>query len=99
MNTLETDADIEADGSMKLLSPLPAWLKPGRAHVLLVVTEADSSAPARKRQRPSATPEMLARRKAACAGLRALGGLSDAIPDPAAWQREIREDRSLPGRG
>ena len=99
MNTLETDADIEADGSIKLLSPLPAWLKPGRAHVLLVVTEADSSAPAKKRLRPSATPEMLARRKAAYAGLRALGGLSDAIPDPVAWQREIREDRTLPGRG
>ena len=98
MNTLETDADIDADGSMKLLSPLPAWLKPGRSHVLLVVTEAETSAPAKKRQRPVATPEMLARRKAAYAGLRTLGGLGDVIPDPGAWQREIREDRPRPGR-
>ena len=98
MNTLETDAEVGADGSMKLLSPLPAWLKPGRAHVLLVVTDAEGGVPARKRQRPAATPEMLARRKAAYAGLRALGGLGDAIPDPVAWQREIREDRTLPGR-
>ena len=28
---------IGTDGSMKLLSPLPAWLKPGRARVLLTV--------------------------------------------------------------
>ena len=98
MNTLETDAEVGADGSMKLLSPLPAWLKPGRAHVLLVVTDAEGGVPAKKRQRPAATPEMLARRKAAYAGLRALGGLGDAIPDPVAWQREIREDRTLPGR-
>jgi hypothetical protein len=37
MNTLETDIEIGADGSVRLLSPLPAWLKPGRAHVLMTV--------------------------------------------------------------
>jgi len=37
MKTLETDAEIEEDGRVKLLSPLPDWLKPGKAHVLLVV--------------------------------------------------------------
>ena len=26
------------------------------------------------------------------------GTLAKAIPDPAAWQREIRQDRPLPGR-
>ena len=36
-------------------------------------------------------PEMLARRKAAYAGLRAAGGLSDVISDPVAWQRENGE--------
>ena len=41
MNTLETDIEIGADGSMKLLSPLPAWLKPGRTHVLLTVADGD----------------------------------------------------------
>jgi hypothetical protein len=30
--------------------------------------------------------------------LRARGGLRDLIPDPAAWQRELRQDRPLPGR-
>ncbi|MBB4637232.1 hypothetical protein [Longimicrobium terrae] len=29
--------------------------------------------------------------------LAAMGGLS-SIPDPSAWQREVREDRALPGR-
>jgi len=37
MNTLEADIEIGADGSVRLLSPLPAWLKPGRAHVLMTV--------------------------------------------------------------
>lgn len=37
MRTLESDVEILADGKVKLLSPIPAWLKPGRAHVLLVV--------------------------------------------------------------
>ncbi len=30
--------------------------------------------------------------------LRERGGLSHLIPDPVAWQREIRKDRPLPGR-
>jgi hypothetical protein len=40
---------------------------------------------------------MLAKRAAALESLRAMGGLKDVIPDPAAWQREIREDVVLPG--
>ena len=97
MQTLETDADIHSDGSMTLLSPLPAWLKPGRTHLLLVVSDSNGTATSSKRL-PTATQEMLARRKAAYAGLRSLGGLSDVISNPAAWQREIRQDRQLPGR-
>lgn len=37
MKTLETAIEIGADGSVRLLSPLPEWLKPGRAHVLMTV--------------------------------------------------------------
>jgi len=33
----------------------------------------------------------------ALAQIAARGGIS-SIPDPAAWQREIRQDRPLPGR-
>ena len=45
---------------------------------------------------PQATQEMLARRKQALEELRVLGGLSDVISDPLAWQREIRVERALP---
>lgn len=47
---------------------------------------------------PRATPEMLQRRRVAFQKLRELGGLRDLIPDPLAWQRELRQDRPLPGR-
>ena len=98
MQTLETDADIHTDGTMTLLSPLPPWLKPGRTHLLLVLSESDSTASTKIRLPLPATPEMLARRKVAYASLRAAGGLGDVIPDPCAWQREIRQDSPLPGR-
>jgi hypothetical protein len=83
-------------GSLKLLSPLPEWLKPGRVHVLLSVPNGASLKP--KRVIPTATPEMLAKRAVAFEALRVMGGLKDVIPDPVAWQREIRENVVLPGR-
>lgn len=98
MNTLETDIEIAADGSVKLLSPLPAWLKPGRVHAVMTLTEAAVNGRKAKRLAPSATPEMLAKRVAAFEELRGLGGLRDLIPDPVVWQRELREDRPMPGR-
>ena len=94
MKTLETDIEIGADGSVKLLSPLPAWLKPGRAHVLMTV-ESEEENP--KRQKLTATPEMVARREAALENVRKLNPYRD-ITDPVAWQREIRDDRPLPDR-
>lgn len=96
MNTLETDVEIGADGSVKLLSPLPAWLKPGRAHVLLTV-ESMQGGERPKRKKLTATPEMIARRMAALEEVRKLNPYRD-ITDPVAWQREIREDVVLPGR-
>lgn len=98
MNILETDIEIAADGSVKLLSPLPAWLRTGRAHAVMTLTAVEDSIPNTKRQIPSATPEMLSKRVAAFEGLRELGGLGDMIPDPLVWQREMREDGPLPGR-
>ena len=95
MNTLETDIEIAADGSMRLLSPLPDWLKPGRAHVLLTVPDGTESKP--KRQIPRATPERIAQRMAAFEELRRLDPFRE-ITDPVAWQREIREDVVQPGR-
>jgi hypothetical protein len=95
MNTLETDIEIAADGSMRLLSPLPEWLKPGRAHVVLTVADAAEGKP--KRQIPRATPEMIARRMAGLEKVRALDPYRD-IADPVEWQRTVREDVTQPGR-
>lgn len=94
MKTLESDIEIGADGSIKLLSPLPAWLKPGRAHVLMSVESVDEKPKRRKR---SATPEMLARRATALEKVRELNPYRE-IEDPVGWQRDIRQDRPLPGR-
>lgn len=94
MKTLETDIEIGADGSVKLLSPLPAWLKPGRAHVLMTV-ESMEEKPLRRKL--TATPEMIARRVAALEDIRKLNPYRN-IPDPVEWQREMREDSALPGR-
>lgn len=50
MKTLETDIEVSADGSLRLLTPLPSWLRPGRAHVLLVTADdnvsSDDASPA-----------------------------------------------------
>lgn len=97
MNTFETDVEVKADGSLKLLSPLPAWLQTGRVLRLLMV-EGTAASEKPRRVVPQATPEMLEKRKSALAQLQAMGGLCDVIPDPAAWQREMREDVALPGR-
>ena len=94
MNTLETDIEIGADGSLRLLSPLPAWLKPGRAHVLMTVESAEEKPKLRKL---TASPEMIARRAAALEEIRKLNPYRD-ITEPVEWQREMREDRPLPGR-
>ena len=94
MKTLETDIEIGADGSVKLLSPLPAWLKPGRAHVLMTVESVEDKP---KRRKLTATPEMIARREAALEDVRKLNPYRD-ITDPVKWQCEMREDRPLPGR-
>ena len=79
MNTLETDVEVSADGSLKLLSPLPEWLKPGPAHVLLSVPNGASTKP--KRVIPTATPEILAKRATAFDAIRAMGGLKDDLSE------------------
>jgi hypothetical protein len=94
MNTLETDIEIGADGSVRLLSPLPAWLKPGRAHVLMTVESVEEKP---KGQKLTATPEMIAQRSAALTEIRKLDPYR-TVSDPVAWQREMREDRPLPDR-
>ena len=63
MNTLATDVEVSADGSLMLHSPLPEWLKLGRVHVVLSAPNGTSPKP--KRVIPTTTPEMLAKWAAA----------------------------------
>jgi hypothetical protein len=95
MKTLETDVEIGADGSVRLLSPLPAWLKPGRAHVLMTVESVEEEKP--QYRKPTATPEMIARRVTALEKIRKINPYRE-IADPVEWQREMRKDRPLPSR-
>jgi hypothetical protein len=92
MSTISAILDPHPDGSLHL--PLPPELRHRRVRVEASLEVAEEPPGAL----PLATPEMLRVRKEALAALRELGGLRDVIPDPVAWQREQREDRSLPGR-
>ena len=49
----------------------------------------------RSGHQPSTTGEAMAQ---VLEELAAQDTVAEAIPDPAAWQREIRQDRELPGR-
>lgn len=97
MNTIRTEVEITTDGGLKLLSPLPAWLKPGRAQILVMVKDDTAVAMKPKRTKLVATPEMLEARKAALNAVRQLNPYRE-ITDPVAWQKEIRKDRPLPFR-
>ncbi len=92
MSTITVILEADADGTLHL--PLPAELRHGKIEVTATLKPANSASTASRR----ATPQMVARRKAALQQLRAMGGLGEAIPDPAAWQREEHQDRPLPGR-
>ena len=93
MSTITAILEADVDGTLHL--PLPAELRHGKIEVTAMLKAANGKSSAVLR----ATPGMLQRRKDAFQALRALGGLRDAIPDPAAWQRELRQDRPLPGEG
>jgi hypothetical protein len=85
MSTITAILEADADGTLHL--PLPVELRKSK----LKVTATIEAAPG-KGERPS--------REAALAALRQLQerGTFRQITDPVAWQREIRQDRPLPGR-
>ena len=70
-------------------SPPPA-LNGGTTDVLVTVLGSHEAVTADK-------AELRRRRVAALERIAARGGIK-SIPDPVAWQREMREDRPLPGR-
>ena len=89
MNTITVILEADADGSLHL--PLPPELRHGKVKVeakLEAVLEREETS-----EQPGGTV------LDALKELRKAGGLRDVIPDPVAWQRELRKDRPLPGRG
>ena len=101
MSTITAILEPDADGTLHL--PLPVELRNCKVKVEANVEAApDSNETCQiqtkpKRRKLVATPEMIAQRMADFARVRELNPYRD-IEDPVAWQREIREDRPLPGR-
>jgi hypothetical protein len=83
MSTITAILEPDADGTLHL--PLPPELRHGKVQVTATLQPANGTS-----HTPSATAQMVAQRKAAFQKLRELGGLRQAIPDPVAWQREMR---------
>jgi hypothetical protein len=81
LQTIEVEID---NGQIQPIEPMP-YLFQGRG--LLTVLNFKPTV-------PKATEEMLLNRKTALTELRGLGGLSDVIPDPIAWQRDMRTGTS-----
>jgi len=88
MKRINVILEADADGTLHL--PIPAELRSGKVQVIATVAPIDS-------QRVVGDA-VVGRRKAALASLREAGGLGGVIEDAAAWQREQRRDRPLPGR-
>jgi hypothetical protein len=91
MSTITAILEADADGTLHL--PLPPELRHGKIEVTATLKVANGTSA----RTPTATPEMVQRRMAALARVRALDPYRD-VDDPVAWQREIRKDRPLPGR-
>ena len=95
MSTITAILEPDPDGSLHL--PLPAELRGGKVKVNATLESVTAGGLDTDRHR--VTEARLQQRRAALAALRADGGLGAVIPDPVTWQRELRQERPLPGRG
>jgi hypothetical protein len=89
MSTITGILEAEADGTLHL--PVPERLRSGKVKVVTTLQAEQETAKEGTEAKPGTPLEALKE-------LRKLGGLLHVIPDPAAWQREQREERPLPGR-
>jgi hypothetical protein len=85
MSTITAILEADADGTLHL--PVPLNLRRGKVKVIATLEKESEMGPAK----PGTPLEALKE-------LRKLGGLGHVIPDPMAWEREQRKERSLPGR-
>ena len=81
---LRTYEGVLKDGRIDWRDDAPPSGKPLRVHVTVLADEGSDE-------------RRGARMAEALASLAASGGVQ-SIPDPSAWQREIRSERPLPGR-
>jgi hypothetical protein len=88
MSTITAILEPDADGTLHV--PVPNDLRNGK--VKIVATLEREPLTDRSERIQAETP------LDALKELRKLGGVSHAIPDPVAWQREQRQERTLPGR-
>jgi hypothetical protein len=98
MSTITAVLDCHEDGTLHL--PLPEELRGKKVRVTVTMeAEGESTAPAEVEETlPLPDMSKIKTPLDALKEIRKRGGLSHIIPDPVAWQREIREDRQLPGR-
>ena len=85
MNTLTAQAEITPDHRLTLDVPVSADLPVGRLQVTVALAKTSEKRVGNQRDAVKFLEEIAAR-----------GGVD--IPDPVTWQREVREDRPLPGR-
>jgi len=83
MTSIQRSVTIPDNHVLRLDIEVPPQIPSGEAEVTVLIV------PARKRDNGRAIRWLRELAEA--------GGLH-AIPDPAAWQREVRADRPLPGR-
>lgn len=87
MSTITAILEPDADGTLHL--PVPAELRHGKVRVEAKMESAETP-PLSEEQRKKELLEIMER-------IRARNPFKD-VPDPVAWQREMREDVVLPGR-
>lgn len=90
MSTITAILEPDAGGTIHLA--LPAGFSGGKVKVTATLVSGNESSQAAR-----ASPEMVRQRMEALGRLRELNPFR-SIADPVAWQREIRQDRPLPGR-
>jgi hypothetical protein len=88
MSTITAILEADADGSLHL--PLPAELRHGKIKITATLEPVEDQAGEAEAQRQRRLSEIMDR-------IRERNPFK-SVADPVAWQREVREDRPLPGR-
>jgi hypothetical protein len=98
VSTITAILEPDADGSLHL--PLPADFPRGKVKVTAVIEAigAEKKVRARRELTPAEEADLRAKAIAAFQRLHAQNPFRD-IEDPVGWQREIRQDRPIAGRG